>query len=47
MRDNYYCISKAMGRKAGATAKASHILISWEGTQVPNKKEKRTSQSQS
>ncbi len=42
MRDNYYCISKAMGRKAGATAKASHILISWEGTQVPNKKEKRT-----
>jgi peptidyl-prolyl cis-trans isomerase D len=42
MRDNYYCISKMMGRKAGATAKASHILISWEGTQVPNKKEKRT-----
>jgi peptidyl-prolyl cis-trans isomerase D len=31
-----------MGRKAGAKAKASHILISWEGTQVPNKKEKRT-----
>ena len=31
-----------MGRKAGATAKASHILISYEGTQVPNKKEKRT-----
>lgn len=39
---NYYCLSKAMGRKAGAKAKASHILISWEGTQVPNKKEKRT-----
>lgn len=39
---NYYCISKALGRKAGAKAKASHILISWEGTQVPNKKEKRT-----
>lgn len=38
----YYCLSKAMGRKAGAKAKASHILISWEGTQVPNKKEKRT-----
>jgi peptidyl-prolyl cis-trans isomerase D len=38
----YYCISKAMGKKAGAKAKASHILISWEGTQVPNKKEKRT-----
>lgn len=42
MFGNYYCISKALGRKAGAKAKASHILISWEGTQVPNKKEKRT-----
>ena len=38
----YYCLSKSMGRKSGAKAKASHILISWEGTQVPNKKEKRT-----
>ncbi|MFT3795085.1 peptidylprolyl isomerase [Flavobacterium sp.] len=42
MRGDYYCISKSMGRKAGAQAKASHILISYEGTQVPNKKEKRT-----
>lgn len=42
MRDNYYCISKALGRKSGAKVKASHILISWEGTKVPNKKEKRT-----
>jgi peptidyl-prolyl cis-trans isomerase D len=42
MRGGYYCISKSLGRKAGANAKASHILISWEGTQVPNKKEKRT-----
>ncbi len=42
MRGPYYCVSKAMGRKAGASAKASHILISYEGTQVPNKKEKRT-----
>lgn len=42
MRGDYYCISKLVGRKAGAQAKASHILISWEGTQVPNKKEKRT-----
>ena len=42
MKGNYYCISKGLGRKAGAKAKASHILISWEGTQVPNKKEKRT-----
>ena len=38
----YYNISKAMGKKLGAKAKASHILISYEGTQVPNKKEKRT-----
>ena len=38
----YYCISKSMGRKVGVNAKASHILISYEGTQVPNKKEKRT-----
>jgi peptidyl-prolyl cis-trans isomerase D len=42
MRGPYYCISKGMGRKGGASAKASHILISYEGTQVPNKKEKRT-----
>jgi peptidyl-prolyl cis-trans isomerase D len=42
MIGDYYCISKVLGRKGGAKAKASHILISWEGTQVPNKKEKRT-----
>jgi len=42
MRGQYYCISKSMGRKAGANAKASHILISYTGTQVPNQKEKRT-----
>ena len=42
MKANYYCLSKGLGRKAGAKVKASHILISWEGTQVPNKKEKRT-----
>jgi peptidyl-prolyl cis-trans isomerase D len=42
MKGNYYCLSKGLGRKAGAKVKASHILISWEGTQVPNKKEKRT-----
>jgi len=42
MFNNYYCISKGLGRKAGAKSKASRILISWEGTQVPNKKEKRT-----
>ncbi|MBP6181584.1 peptidylprolyl isomerase [Flavobacterium sp.] len=37
----YYCISKSMGKKLGVNAKASHILISYEGTQVPNQKEKR------
>jgi peptidyl-prolyl cis-trans isomerase D len=42
MNGNMYCLSKVIGRKAGANAKASHILISYEGTQVPNKKEKRT-----
>jgi peptidyl-prolyl cis-trans isomerase D len=42
MFNNYYRISKALGRKSGAKVKASHILISWEGTKVPNKKEKRT-----
>jgi peptidyl-prolyl cis-trans isomerase D len=39
---DYYCITRTLGRKASANAKASHILISYEGTQVPNKKEKRT-----
>jgi len=42
MFGKYYCISKSMGRKVGVNAKASHILISYEGTQVPNQKEKRT-----
>ena len=42
MNGKNYSISKSMGRKSGAKAKASHILISWEGTQLPNKKEKRT-----
>jgi peptidyl-prolyl cis-trans isomerase D len=42
MFGKYYCLSKSMGRKTGVNAKASHILISYEGTQVPNKKEQRT-----
>ncbi len=42
IRGQYYALSKLMGRKANSSAKASHILISYEGTQVPNKKEKRT-----
>jgi peptidyl-prolyl cis-trans isomerase D len=42
MFGKYYCISKSMGKKSGVNAKASHILISYEGTDVPNKKEQRT-----
>ncbi|MFV8335180.1 peptidylprolyl isomerase [Flavobacterium sp. RSP29] len=42
MFGKYYCISKSMGMKSGVNAKASHILIGYEGTQVPNQKEKRT-----
>ena len=38
----YYCLSKSMGRKVGVNAKASHILIGYEGSQTPNAKEKRT-----
>lgn len=38
----YFCISKSLGRKAGVNAKASHILIGYEGSQTPNTKEKRT-----
>lgn len=42
MFGKYYCISKSMGMKSGVNAKASHILISYEGTQTQNQKEKRT-----
>jgi peptidyl-prolyl cis-trans isomerase D len=35
----YYCISKSLGMKSG-NAKASHILIGYEGSQVPNQKKK-------
>ena len=39
---NYYSLSKSMGKKSGAKAKASHVLISWEGIKGPKPKEKRT-----
>ena len=42
MFGDYYCLTRNLGKKANANAKASHILISYEGTKVPNKKEKRT-----
>lgn len=41
MFGKYYCLSKSLGRKVGVNVKASHILISYEGAQVPNQKEKR------
>ncbi|HRB70585.1 MAG TPA: peptidylprolyl isomerase [Flavobacterium sp.] len=31
IHNGYYCLSKMMGRKGGATAKASHILLSYAG----------------
>ena len=42
MFNNYYAISKALGRKAGAKVKSSHILISWTGAERAQPKEKRT-----
>lgn len=38
----YYAVSKSLGKKLAVNARASHILISYEGAQVPNQKEKRT-----
>lgn len=42
MQGVYYCVSRSLGKKTGVSFKASHILISYEGTQVPNKNQKRT-----
>ncbi|UPT69435.1 MAG: SurA N-terminal domain-containing protein [Flavobacterium sp. JAD_PAG50586_2] len=42
MFNNYYCLSKALGRQSGAKAKSSHILISWVGAERAQPKEKRT-----
>lgn len=38
----YYAISKSLGFKAGVNAKASQIVIGYEGSQTQNPKEKRT-----
>ncbi|MGV3698058.1 peptidylprolyl isomerase [Flavobacterium sp.] len=40
--NNYYALSKSLGRQAGAKAKSSHILISWVGAERAQPKEKRT-----
>jgi peptidyl-prolyl cis-trans isomerase D len=42
MNNNYYSISKVLGRKAGEQVKSSHILISWVGAERAQPKEKRT-----
>jgi peptidyl-prolyl cis-trans isomerase D len=42
IQGKYYCITRALGKQSGNSVKASHVLISYEGTQVPSKKEKRT-----
>ena len=42
MFNNYYCISKGLGRQAGAKVKSSHILISWVGATRAAPKEQRT-----
>jgi len=35
-------ITRSLGKQSGAKARASHILISYDGTSVPNQKEFRT-----
>ncbi len=42
MNGKYICLSKSMGRKSGVNAKASHILIAYEGSKTPSAKQKRT-----
>ncbi|MGC4040452.1 MAG: SurA N-terminal domain-containing protein [Flavobacterium sp.] len=42
LNNDFYCLSKAMGRQAGAKVKSSHILISWTGAERAQPKEKRT-----
>lgn len=44
--NGYYAISRSMGKKAGAKAKASHILISYEGTPVQAKEIRSKEQAQ-
>ena len=34
--NGYYAISKSLGKRAGASAKASHILIGYQGGKIPN-----------
>ncbi|HEU4496267.1 MAG TPA: peptidylprolyl isomerase [Flavobacterium sp.] len=40
--NGYYAISKSLGKKSGASAKASHILIGYKGGKIPNPSITRT-----
>jgi len=40
--NNFVCLSKSLGKKAGAQVKSSHILISWVGAERAAPKENRT-----
>jgi peptidyl-prolyl cis-trans isomerase D len=42
MNGKYYSVSKSLGRKIGVKAKASHVLIGYEGSKAQGQKEKRT-----
>lgn len=42
MFNGYYAVSKSMGKQAGATAKASHILLSYKGAMRANPAVTRT-----
>ena len=42
LANGYYSVSKSLGRQAGATAKASHILLSYKGAMRANPEVKRT-----
>jgi len=44
---NYYALSRSMGKKSGAKARASHILISYEGTPVQTKEIRNKEQAKS
>jgi peptidyl-prolyl cis-trans isomerase D len=35
IHNGYYCLSKMLGRQSGSSVKASHILLSYEGSKAP------------
>lgn len=42
LNNDFYCLSKGLGRQSGAKVKSSHILISWTGAERAQPKEPRT-----